>query len=141
EIDFRRDRPVPSQSSIKLRADSGGLSPLSGRIRPALIEGQLPCATLAWQRVAIPIALTASQPVGIERHKAMGKVVLAYSGGLDTTVAIHWLKHRRNFRVSVLTVNLGYDRDIDVVGERALSAGAETVHVVDVRRTFLKHYC
>ncbi|MCK6438750.1 MAG: argininosuccinate synthase [Planctomycetes bacterium] len=71
----------------------------------------------------------------------MDKVVLAYSGGLETTAAIHWLKHTRHLNVIALAVNVGQGSDLDVVAERALAAGAAGVHVVDLRRTFLKKFC
>ncbi len=71
----------------------------------------------------------------------MGKVVLAYSGGLETSVAIHWLKHHRDLKVIALVINLGQEQDLDVAAERALNVGADTVHVFDLRRSFLKHFC
>ncbi|MCC6573196.1 MAG: argininosuccinate synthase [Planctomycetes bacterium] len=71
----------------------------------------------------------------------MEKVVLAYSGGLDTTAALHWLKRVRGFKVTALALNIGQGADLDEVGQRAIEAGADAVHVVDNRRTFVKQFC
>jgi len=54
----------------------------------------------------------------------MAKCVLAFSGGLDTLVAIAWLKERRNFDVVALAVNVGQGEDLEELGEIALRAGA-----------------
>lgn len=71
----------------------------------------------------------------------MDKVVLAYSGGVDTTAALHWLKRSRGLKVVALAVNIGQGGDFDEIAERAIAAGADSVHAVDRRRTFLKQYC
>ena len=52
------------------------------------------------------------------------KVVLAYSGGLDTSVAIRWLKEKYNVDIIALTVDVGNERDFTAVREKALKAGA-----------------
>jgi argininosuccinate synthase len=67
------------------------------------------------------------------------KVVLAYSGGLDTSVAIPWIMEKYKTDVVTLTVDLG-GRDISGVQERALKAGATQAVVVDARETFVKEY-
>jgi argininosuccinate synthase len=71
----------------------------------------------------------------------MDKVVMAYSGGLDTTAALHWLKRVRGLKVVALALNIGQGGDFDDVGERAIEAGADAVHAIDRRRTFVKQYC
>lgn len=71
----------------------------------------------------------------------MEKVVLAYSGGVDTTAALHWLKRARGFKVVALALNIGQGGDFDEVAERAIEAGADSVHAIDRRRTFVKQYC
>ncbi|MEI6234420.1 MAG: argininosuccinate synthase [Planctomycetota bacterium] len=70
----------------------------------------------------------------------MAKCVLAFSGGLDTLVAIAWLKERRNFDVVALAVNLGQGEDLEELGEIALQAGATSARVEDLRDTFFKDY-
>ncbi len=71
----------------------------------------------------------------------MAKCVLAFSGGLDTLVAISWLKERRNLDVVALAIDLGqgYD-DLDDLGEMALRAGAVSARVEDLREVFFKDY-
>src|SRR5260370_11995627 len=68
-----------------------------------------------------------------------GKLVLAYSGGLDTSVAIHWLK-ARGWDVVALSVALGEKKDLDAIQARALRIGASAAYVVDGRVPFLKHF-
>jgi argininosuccinate synthase len=68
-----------------------------------------------------------------------GKVVLAYSGGLDTSVAIHWLKEQ-GWDVVALSVDLGEKKDLDAIQARALKIGASAAYVVDGRVPFLKHF-
>jgi argininosuccinate synthase len=67
--------------------------------------------------------------------------VLAYSGGLDTSVAVHWLQEELGFEVVTLTADLGGEgRDAAAVTDRALRAGAVAAHVVDARRVFIEHF-
>jgi argininosuccinate synthase len=68
------------------------------------------------------------------------KVVLAYSGGLDTTVAIPWLKEKKGADVVALTVDVGQPVDLASVRARALAAGAERAEVVDARREFAEEF-
>jgi argininosuccinate synthase len=65
------------------------------------------------------------------------KVVLAYSGGLDTSVAIRWLKDL-GWDVIAFTVDLGEKKDLDAVQARALKTGASAAYVADGRRPFLE---
>jgi argininosuccinate synthase len=69
------------------------------------------------------------------------KIVLAYSGGLDTTVAVHWLTHTRGFDVIALTVDLGSQPDLSSIRKRALAAGAVEAHVLDARQPFIERFC
>ncbi|MGH2812436.1 MAG: argininosuccinate synthase, partial [Actinomycetota bacterium] len=59
------------------------------------------------------------------------KVVLAYSGGLDTTVAVAWLKESKGLEVIALAVDVGQGEDLTAVRERALKSGAVDAVVVD----------
>jgi argininosuccinate synthase len=68
------------------------------------------------------------------------RCVLAYSGGLDTSVAIHWLGEH-GYDVITLTADLGETKDVESVAERAIATGALAAHVVDARRTFIEDYC
>jgi argininosuccinate synthase len=70
----------------------------------------------------------------------MNKVVLAYSGGLDTSVAVAWLKEQYGVDVVTLTVDVGGGSLREGVERRAMSAGASKAYVVDARETFLSQY-
>jgi argininosuccinate synthase len=68
------------------------------------------------------------------------KVVLAYSGGLDTSVAVAWLKEQFDAEVVTLTVDLGGGSLRDGVERRAMSAGASRAYVIDARERFITDY-
>src|SRR5256712_6433079 len=65
------------------------------------------------------------------------KVVLAYSGGLDTSVAIRWLKDE-GWDVIAFTVDLGEKKDLDAIQTRALKTGASAAYVADGRLPFIQ---
>jgi argininosuccinate synthase len=70
------------------------------------------------------------------------RVVLAYSGGLDTSVAVRWMIDNLNVEVIALAVDVGQSSDDwDVVRTRALAAGAVEALVVDAREEFARDYC
>jgi argininosuccinate synthase len=69
------------------------------------------------------------------------KIVLAFSGGLDTTVAVKWLQDTRGFDVVALTVDLGSQPNLKAIRERALAAGAVQAHVFDARQPFIDRFC
>lgn len=68
------------------------------------------------------------------------KIVLAYSGGLDTSVAIRWLKEDRGYDVIALTVDVGMDRDRETLQSRAMAAGAVGYEWADAQETFIRHF-
>ncbi len=68
------------------------------------------------------------------------KVALAYSGGLDTSVAIPWLRETYGCEVLAVIVDVGQGEDLDAIRAKALASGAAAAHVVDVRRTFVTDY-
>jgi argininosuccinate synthase len=70
----------------------------------------------------------------------MKKVVLAYSGGLDTSVAIKWLKESFDADVVAFCADLGQGEELDNVREKALKTGASNVYVEDVREEFVSDY-
>jgi argininosuccinate synthase len=70
----------------------------------------------------------------------MDRIVLAYSGGLDTSVAIAWLAEKYGAEVIALTLDLGQGRELTDVRERALAVGAVRAHVLDVREEFAQEY-
>lgn len=68
------------------------------------------------------------------------KAVLAYSGGLDTSVAIKWLKERYNLKVITLTADIGGYSNLEVIRQKALDIGAIKALVVDAKETFIKTF-
>ena len=68
------------------------------------------------------------------------KVVLAYSGGLDTSVAIRWIQEHYGMDVVTLTADLGHDIEPDAIKKKARSTGAVNAYVEDVREVFAKHF-
>jgi argininosuccinate synthase len=68
------------------------------------------------------------------------KIVLAYSGGLDTSVAIRWLKEYRGYDVVALTVDVGMDRSREELQSRAMAAGAVQHIWRDAQETFIRHF-
>jgi argininosuccinate synthase len=68
------------------------------------------------------------------------KVVLAYSGGLDTSVAIKWLEENYNLKVVTLTVDIGNVPDLEGIRQKALKVGAIKALMVDAKETFIKSF-
>ena len=61
------------------------------------------------------------------------RVVLAYSGGLDTSVAVHWLQKERGLEVIAVACDVGQGGDFEAIRQRALAAGAVEAVVIDAR--------
>ena len=68
------------------------------------------------------------------------KIVLAYSGGLDTSVAIRWLQKQYDAEIVTLTIDLGANADLEESRSRALEIGAIRADVVDLREEFITEY-
>jgi len=68
------------------------------------------------------------------------KVILAYSGGLDTSVAIRWLEEKYGLKVITLTVDVGGVADLEFIRQKALKVGAVKALVIDAKETFVKSY-
>ncbi len=71
---------------------------------------------------------------------AREKVILAYSGGLDTSVAVKWIKETYNMDVITYTCDLGQERDLAGIKEKALKTGAVEAIVEDVRNMFVDYF-
>ena len=70
------------------------------------------------------------------------RVVLAYSGGLDTSVAIGWIGEQTGREVVTVAVDVGQGgEDLDVIRRRALDCGAVEAYVADAREEFAEEYC
>ena len=71
----------------------------------------------------------------------MTRIVLAYSGGLETSIAIPWLAERYEAEIIAVTIDLGQGKDVlEEIRDRALATGALRAHVVDVRDAFARDY-
>ncbi|MEM4277053.1 MAG: argininosuccinate synthase [Thermoplasmata archaeon] len=68
------------------------------------------------------------------------KVLLAYSGGLDTSVAIHWLKENHGCEVVAVTVDVGQSDDLKDAMRRAKAIGASRAWVIDAKKEFVEGY-
>jgi argininosuccinate synthase len=68
------------------------------------------------------------------------KVALAYSGGLDTSCIIPWLKARYGCEVIAVAVNVGQPDDLSSIEAKALASGASKCYVIDAREEFLQEY-
>ncbi len=76
-------------------------------------------------------------PIG----QKVNKVVLAYSGGLDTSVIVPWLKNNYgDCEVICFTADLGQDEELDGLEEKALASGASKIYIRDLREEFLQDY-
>ncbi|MFA5383641.1 MAG: argininosuccinate synthase [Eubacteriales bacterium] len=70
----------------------------------------------------------------------MKKVVLAYSGGLDTSIIIPWLKENYNCQVIAMVADLGQGDELNLIEEKAVKSGASKVYIQDVRKRFVEEY-
>lgn len=70
----------------------------------------------------------------------MEKVVLAYSGGLDTSVAIPWIREKYEMEVIALTADVGNERDFSFIQQKALQTGAAKAYVEDAREDFVRFF-
>src|SRR5690606_35237736 len=70
----------------------------------------------------------------------MDRIVLAYSGGLDTSVAIPWLAEKYRAEIVTDTMDLGQGKALDDARERALALGAVLAYVLDLRGEFARDF-
>jgi len=68
------------------------------------------------------------------------KVVLAYSGGLDTSVAIRWIKEKYGLDTIAVNISVGKERDFAAIRQKALDVGAIKVVVIDAKDEFIRDY-
>jgi argininosuccinate synthase len=68
------------------------------------------------------------------------KAVLAYSGGLDTSVIVPWLKNNYGCEVICVTANLGQEEELEGLEEKALASGASKAYIEDLREEFITDY-
>lgn len=72
--------------------------------------------------------------------QSVKKVVLAYSGGLDTSVIIPWLKERYGCEVIAATADLGQEEELQGLREKAIRSGASRIYIRDLCREFIEEY-
>ncbi|MFA7467207.1 MAG: argininosuccinate synthase [Desulfotomaculaceae bacterium] len=70
----------------------------------------------------------------------MKKVVLAYSGGLDTSIIIPWLKENYGYEVIAMAADLGQGEELNPLHEKALKSGAAKLYIEDVKKEFVTDY-
>ncbi len=70
----------------------------------------------------------------------MKKIVLAYSGGLDTSIIIPWLKENYGYEVIAMAADLGQGEELEPLHEKALKSGAVKLYIEDVKREFVADY-
>ncbi|WP_456391893.1 argininosuccinate synthase domain-containing protein, partial [Persephonella sp.] len=68
------------------------------------------------------------------------RVILAYSGGLDTSVIVRWLTDR-GFEVITYTADVGQGEELDEIPEKAKASGAVEAIVDDIKEEFAREYC
>ncbi len=78
--------------------------------------------------------------MGVIKMKDVNKIVLAYSGGLDTSVCIPWLKEKYGAEVIAYSANVGQGGDWEGIRKKALETGASKVFIDDIRDDFVKNY-
>src|SRR5580700_9646965 len=114
--------PPPGAGSCGAEADS---SCDQGSIQMSLQPDALPRPTASYE----------ADP------EQVGRVLLLYSGGLDTSVMLKWIQERYGAEVVTLTVNLGQPgEDYAVIEGKALQLGAVECHIVDAREEFADEY-
>lgn len=68
------------------------------------------------------------------------KIVIAYSGGLDTSVAIKWLKEKYKAEIIAFCADIGQEEDMEKIREKALKTGASKVYIIDLKEEFVRDY-
>src|SRR6476619_4623235 len=72
--------------------------------------------------------------------KKINKIVLAYSGGLDTSVMLHWLKHNYNCEVVCYCADVGQGAELSGLEEKAKATGGSKLYIEDLREEFVRDY-
>ena len=68
------------------------------------------------------------------------KVVLAFSGGLDTSIILKWLQNEKNLEVVTFTADIGQGNEIEEAREKAVSLGVNEIYIEDLKNEFVKDY-
>jgi argininosuccinate synthase len=70
----------------------------------------------------------------------MKKIVLAYSGGLDTSIAIKWLKEKYGYEVIAVCIDVGENKDFERIKQKAYDIGAQKCLIIDAKKLFAQEY-
>lgn len=68
------------------------------------------------------------------------KVILAYSGGLDTSIIIPWLKENYDYEVIAMAADVGQGEELDPLNEKAIKTGASKIYIEDLKKTFIEDF-
>jgi argininosuccinate synthase len=79
-------------------------------------------------------------PSSRKAEATVKKVVLAYSGGLDTSVIVPWLRNNYGCQVICVTANLGQNEELEGLEEKAIQSGASKIYIEDLREEFITDY-
>jgi len=74
------------------------------------------------------------------KRQEINKIVLAYSGGLDTSIILKWLKNEYGCKVVAFSADLGQGEELDPVREKALKTGADKVYIDDLKEEFVRDF-
>ena len=74
------------------------------------------------------------------KKQEINKIVLAYSGGLDTSIILKWLKNEYGCKVVAFSADLGQGDELDPVRAKALATGADKVYIDDLREEFVRDF-
>ncbi len=73
-------------------------------------------------------------------HHQVKKIVLAYSGGLDTSVMLKWLKEQYGCEIIAFTADIGQDDELNGLNEKAIQTGASKIYIEDLRDEFVRDF-
>src|SRR6188474_3461911 len=68
------------------------------------------------------------------------KIVLAYSGGLDTSVLLSWIKENYNAEMIAFCANIGQEEELKGLEQKARKTGASRIHIVDLQEEFARDF-
>jgi argininosuccinate synthase len=75
-----------------------------------------------------------------KKKQEIKKIVLAYSGGLDTSIILKWLKNEYDCKVVAFSADLGQGDELDQIREKALATGADKVYIDDLKEEFVRDF-
>ena len=74
------------------------------------------------------------------KKSSVKKIVLAYSGGLDTSIILKWLKNEYGCEVIAFSADLGQGDELDPVRDKAMATGADKVYIDDLKEEFVRDF-